>query len=337
MTHTPSSIDAGGLPASRLRRAACYAGITLWSFKQHRPAEPFWKNDAEAQDTSGLPSIGLVTPTYQSGAFLNNAIESVISQGYPSLRYVVCDGGSSDETLSILKSHQDNLTQWVSAPDKGQGDAINRGFDLIDQEGDPPEIMGWLNADDRHLPWTLHTVGRFFRDNPDVDAVYGHRIISDAQGMVVGRWLLPKHRAAAMLWRDYVPQETLFWRRSLWERIADEAGAHGGGIDASLGFAIDWDMLVRFHQADAVFARLPMFLGIFTAHDQQKSVRTKHSVGKQEFAMIRKRAQRPSRTGIMGFLKRAILRTGSALYILESMAWEWAWRLGARKHFGLRK
>ncbi len=319
MTDQYPVIDPASKQGSMIRRAAYFAGITLWSYRHHRPFEPDWSSSDHAgvSDDQGLPSIALVTPALDSGPFLEGAIKSVLDQEYPLLRYVVCDGGSTDETPGILERYREKLSGWVSRADNGQSDAINRGIDLIDEDGDPPEIMGWLNADDRHLPWTLREVGRYFRDHPEIDAVYGNRIIADTSGRVIGRWLLPKHSASAMLWRDYVPQETLFWRRSLWEKA-------GGQIDPALNFAMDWDLLVRFHHAGARMARLPMNLGVFTAHDLQKSVRTRSTVGVAEFAEVRAKAVQ----GSNGKLSRFRLRIGSIQYIFKAAVIEWACRFG---------
>ena len=163
-----------------------------------------------AEDLATLPTVALVTPSYQQGAFIRATIDSVLGQAYPKLRYVVMDGGSTDETLDILASYGDRL-DWWSGPDRGQADAINKGFARVGGE-----IMGWVNSDDLLLPGTLAYVARFFRDHPEIDLVYGHRIIIDERGQEVGRWVLPRHDPAALALTDYVPQETMFWRAALW-------------------------------------------------------------------------------------------------------------------------
>lgn len=112
-----------------------------------------------------------------------------------------------------------------------------------------------------------------------------------------------------------------FWRRSLWEKA-------GGQIDPTLNFAMDWDLLVRFHHAGAQMVRIPMYLGIFSAHDRQKSVRTRGTVGVVEFAHVRASAVTGSSTGLNGKLKKFRLRVGSICYILRAGAIEWAARFG---------
>lgn len=207
------------------------------------------------------PTISIVTPSYQQGRYLERTIYSVVSQHYPSLEYFVQDGGSSDETTAVLERFGGQLSAWASEPDGGQADAINRGFARTSGE-----IMAYLNSDDLLLPGSLAYVARYFAEHPQVDAVYGHRVLIDEHDREIGRWALPGHDERALPVLDYVPQETLFWRRELWERT-------GGRIDASLNFAIDWDLLLRFQEAGARMVRLPRYLGAFRVHSEQKTAR----------------------------------------------------------------
>jgi glycosyltransferase involved in cell wall biosynthesis len=200
----------------------------------------------------------------------------VVSQKYPSLEYVVQDGGSTDGTVDVLRRFEPLLSSWVSEPDGGQGDAVNRGF--LRTTG---EIMAWLNSDDLLLPGSLAYVARYFDAHPDVDVLYGHRVMIDADDKQVGVWILPGHDDKMLTLADYVPQETLFWRRRIWE-------ATGGCVDASLNYALDWDLLLRFREAGANIARVPRFLGAFRIHDEQKTTAL-HPVGESETDMLRLR------------------------------------------------
>jgi glycosyltransferase involved in cell wall biosynthesis len=208
---------------------------------------------------SPAPTISIVTPSFGQGDYIERTLYSVLNQNYPALEYVVQDGGSTDATVEILRRYEPFLANWASEPDEGQADAINRGFDRTSGE-----IMAYLNSDDLLLPGSLAYVASYFAAHPDVDAVYGHRIVIDADDGQVGIWVLPSHDADVMTLVDFVPQETLFWRRSAWEKA-------GGQIDTSLDFAIDWDLLLRLHESGAKFVRLPRFLGAFRIHEQQKS------------------------------------------------------------------
>jgi glycosyltransferase involved in cell wall biosynthesis len=205
------------------------------------------------------PTISIVTPSYEQGRFLERTIYSVLSQGYPALEYVVQDGGSSDETIEVIRRYERQLVRWASERDNGQADAINRGF-----AGSSGEIMAWLNSDDLLLPGALAYVARYFAEHPEVDVVYGHRVMIDERDGQIGAWIMPPHDDFALTVADYIPQETLFWRRSIWE-------ASGGGLDTDFGYALDWDLLLRFRDAGARMVRLPRFLGAFRIHDEQKS------------------------------------------------------------------
>jgi len=142
--------------------------------------------------------------------------------------------------------------------------------------------MAWLNSDDMLMPGALRFIGEYFAANPSVDAIYGHRVVIDENDAEVGRWLLPEHDSEILKWADYVPQETLFWRRSLWDKV--------GGVDTSFRFAIDWDLLVRFEAAGGKIVRLPYYLGCFRIHPLQKtSAEMVDSTGDREMARIRKR------------------------------------------------
>jgi glycosyltransferase involved in cell wall biosynthesis len=222
------------------------------------------------------PTISIVTPSFQQGRFIGRTIYSVVAQGYPALDYHVQDGGSTDDTLTALARFDDALTSWVVEPDTGQADAINRGFDRA-----RGEIMAWLNSDDLLLPGALASVGRFFADHPDVDVVYGNRIMVDENDGQIGAWILPQHDDEALTLADYIPQETLFWRRRIWD-------AAGGFVDPTFGYALDWDLLLRFRDAGAKMVRLSRFLGAFRVHEEQKTT-AQDSLGDLEMRRLRQR------------------------------------------------
>jgi glycosyltransferase involved in cell wall biosynthesis len=187
-------------------------------------------------------------------------MQSVLAQNYPRLEYIVQDGGSSDDSAAILKQFDDRLTHWESVPDRGQAHAINLG--LRHAKG---EILAYLNSDDLLLPGSLAYVARYFVDHPEIDVVYGHRIVVDPDDREIGRCILPPHDDAYIAWDDFIPQETMFWRRRIWERV-------GSRFDEDFHFALDWDLILRFRDAGARFARLPRFLGAFRHQPEQKSL-----------------------------------------------------------------
>ena len=226
------------------------------------------------------PSLAftIVTPSFNQGPFLERTLQSVLTQNYPQLEYIVQDGGSTDDSLAILARYQARLTHCASATDRGQAHAINLGFQHA--SGD---ILAYLNSDDLLLPGTLHYVAEFFQRNPLVDVVYGHRVLIDGHDAEVGRWVLPRHDDDFLRWANFVPQETLFWRRRIW----DQAGA---SLDESFHFLLDWDLLLRFLGAGARFVRLPRFLGAFRLHPEQKTSRQMFKLGVPEMGRLCQRS-----------------------------------------------
>ncbi len=249
---------------------------------QYPPKElqvPEWYNDNNRTGT--CPKISIVTPSFNSNEFLGRTIESVVGQNYPDLEYIVQDGGSTDGTVDILKHYSDQIFHWESSPDQGQSNAINLGFRHA-----TGEIMAYLNSDDVLLPGTLDYVANYFSVNQDVDAVYGHRVLINENDDETGRWVLPRHDKKILACHDFVPQETLFWRRSIWQKA-------GGSIDEDFNFAMDWDLLLRLQDAGAHFVRLPRFLACFRVHSNMKSIVDWDEVGLVEMDRLRKRCHGP--------------------------------------------
>jgi glycosyltransferase involved in cell wall biosynthesis len=229
---------------------------------------------AQASLPAVAPLISVVTPSLNQGLYLEATLRSVLNQGYPRLEYLVQDGGSSDQTLAILAGYRDRLHHCESTTDRGQAHALNRAFRHAGGE-----ILAYVNADDLLLPGALAYVARYLVAHPEIDVVYGHRILIDEGGREIGRWVLPPHDDRALLWRDFIPQETLCWRRAIWERV-------GAAFAEDLQFILDWDLLLRFRAAGARFARLPRFLGAFRIHERQKTSALLASVGRAEIERL---------------------------------------------------
>lgn len=219
------------------------------------------------------PTFAIVSPSLEQADFIGATIDTVLGQNYPALEYHIQDAASSDGTIKVLKTYGDRIG-WDSAPDRGQAHALNVAFGKV--RGD---IMGYLNSDDLLMPGTLAYVARAFAADASLDVVYGHRICIDEDGNEIGRWVLPRHDPMAIKWFDYIPQETMFWRRSVWDEL--------GGFDESFQFALDWDFILRAHTKGKRFARLPRFLGCFRVHDVQKTT-TIFDVGQEESRRLRR-------------------------------------------------
>lgn len=221
---------------------------------------------------AALPKISIITPSYNQGCFIEWTVRSVFLQRYPELEYILMDGGSSDETLERLAPYRERFAYFVSERDQGQSDAIRRGF-----ERSTGEIMAYLNSDDVLLPGTLAYVADYFRRHPEVDMIYGHRCLIDSHNTVTGHWILPAHSNVVMRRWDLIPQESCFWRRSLFERE--------GNIDSGFRFAMDYDLFVRFMRSGRI-RRVPRFLAAFRIHDESKTQTQWFSIGRAEVAKV---------------------------------------------------
>ena len=186
-----------------------------------------------------LPKISIVTPNYNYAGTLELTLTSVLNQHYSLLEYIVIDGNSSDHSQRILQQYSNQLAYWHSQPDQGQYFAINQGF-----EQSSGEIMGWLNSDDIYLPWTLHVVAEIFAQFPEIEWIIG-RPTQIQNGVIRNVGALqpyPQEFIASGLFRGdrlgWIQQESVFWRRSLWEKA--------GPLRTDLKYAADFELWTRF-------------------------------------------------------------------------------------------
>jgi len=178
------------------------------------------------------PKISIITPSYNQGKYIREAIESVLVQNYPNFEHIIIDNRSTDTTLNILKEYS-HLT-WISEPDKGQSDALNKGFRIA--EG---ELIGWLNADERYLPGCFFEVAEFFKKNKNVDILYGDYRWIDESGEV---FQLRKELDFDLFMLKYlhvlyIPTVASFFHR----KIFDE----GNFLDVSDHYAMDYEFFLR--------------------------------------------------------------------------------------------
>ncbi|WP_339687025.1 glycosyltransferase family 2 protein [uncultured Nonlabens sp.] len=186
--------------------------------------------------------ISIITPVFNQVDFIEHTILSVINQGYSDLEYIIIDGGSTDGTLEIIKKYETQITKWISEPDAGMYDALNKGFQMA--SGD---IMAWINSDDLLLPNALINMNLLLTDLPEVEWVQGMNSAIDLEGRSIDYRYGDKFSLIKFLQKDYkyVQQECTFWRRSLYERA-------GNRLDTSLKLAGDFELWFRFSQ----FAKL---------------------------------------------------------------------------------
>jgi glycosyltransferase involved in cell wall biosynthesis len=205
------------------------------------------------------PLVSIVTPSFNQARFLEATIQSVLSQDYPHVEYLIVDGGSEDGSLEIIERYSDRLAWWVSEPDLGQTDAINKG--LAHAQGD---ILAWLNSDDAYLPGAIAEAVAFLQANPETGMVYGDADLIDERGHVIGRF--PARQTDYRgLRRGYVhiPQQAAFFRADLWRRV--------GPLDPSFYFAMDYDLWVRLAKVTTLKYH-PRKWANFRLHGQAKSL-----------------------------------------------------------------
>jgi len=183
----------------------------------------------------GMPlKISVVTPSFNQARFLTETMESIHGQNYPNLQHIVIDGGSTDDSVSIIKRYADKLDYWVSEPDDGQTGALVKGFSHADGE-----ILCWLNSDDLFEKRTLWEVAEYFEKHPASAFIYGDALWIDACGNPIKtKKEIPFNRFIWYYDYNYIPQPSAFWRRNLYHKA--------GGLDTSFDLAMDADLWARF-------------------------------------------------------------------------------------------
>jgi glycosyltransferase involved in cell wall biosynthesis len=205
------------------------------------------------------PLVSVVTPTFNQARFLERTILSVLDQDYPRIEYIIVDGGSTDGSLDILKKHASRLAWWVSEPDAGQTDALNKGF--AHAQGD---ILAWLNSDDTWLPAATSAAVRAFQQDHGSGLIYGAANYIDADDRILGRF--PSAQTNYQLLRQgyvHIPQQAAFFRAHLWRQV--------GPLDPSMYFAMDYDLWLRLARHAPVHY-VPEIWANFRLHDQGKTI-----------------------------------------------------------------
>ena len=241
-------------------------GKAGWPFDraQDRP----WTEESpqgERNPVSGnpWPRVSIVTPSYNQGQFIEETIRSVLLQGYPNLEYIIIDGGSTDGSVDIVRKYEPWLAYWVSEPDRGQAHAINKGFAQANGE-----IMAWLNSDDLLCPHAVRRVVNAFLKNANLDVICGFRKVINRDGNVTSYLAYPPSIDDVLKRWCIVAQETVFWRRRVWEHI--------GPLDEGFAYAFDYEYWQRMLANGYEFVLLPYFLGCFRHHEASKGATMNH-------------------------------------------------------------
>lgn len=239
---------------------------------------------------SPWPRITIVTPSYNQGQYLEETILSVLSQGYPNLEYMIIDGGSTDESVDIIKKYADKLSYWVSKPDRGQSHAINKGFARA--SGD---WLAWLNSDDIYLPDTLRTLALLAQENPKANWIVGTTIIANENLQEEGLFY-PHHNTGEWRSRNYhsstswidmlcsrqsgtaLPQPSSFWRRS--------ATRETGLLDENLHYIMDHEYYIRLALKGYSPICVKTCMAIYRDNAESKTSRGRDLFWREEISII---------------------------------------------------
>jgi len=221
-----------------------------------------------------LPSISVITPSYNQGRFIEETVQSVLSQDVPALEYMVIDGGSTDETVKILKRYGSRI-RWVSEKDNGQADAINKGIKTT-----RGEIVGYLNSDDIYYPGALNAVLAFFKKHPEVDVVYGDANHIGLDGTVIEPYYTEDWDYDRFKEVCFLCQPSVFFKR----RLIKEAGL----FDSSLQYCMDYEYWLRLG-AITPFARLNKKLAGSRMYGENKTLGSRVAVHQEMNDMLKKR------------------------------------------------
>ncbi|MCX6031991.1 MAG: glycosyltransferase family 2 protein [Chloroflexi bacterium] len=217
--------------------------------------QPHGAQGSRGSCVSFLPLVSIVTPSFNQGCYIEQTIQSVLAQDYPNIEYIVMDGGSSDNTLDILRKYETHLV-WTSERDRGQSHAINKGW-----QRSSGQILTWLNSDDYYAPGAIRTIVEQFVAHPDAAVVYGDVVYVDADGVFLRKALVEASLLPNILVTNVVGQPNAFVARWAVEQI--------GPINEDLHYVMDWDLWLRMVHLPFVY--VPELIAHARIHEGTKT------------------------------------------------------------------
>jgi glycosyltransferase involved in cell wall biosynthesis len=216
--------------------------------------------------------VSIITPSFNQARYLEATIQSVLSQGYAPIEYILIDGASTDGSVDIIRKHKDRFAYWVSEKDNGQAEAINKG--LVRAKG---EIVAWLNSDDYYLPKTISEVVKGFEENPDILMVYGDVLAVDEQGQTINVLKYRQLTFEDLLCFQIIGQPSVFFRRIALEKA--------GLLDASLHFLLDHHLWLRIAQQGKIL-HVPQTWSAARYHAEAKNRAKAAQFGREAFRIL---------------------------------------------------
>lgn len=232
-----------------------------------------------AKDTN-YPKVSVVTASYNQAKFLERTILSVLNQNYPNLEYIIIDGGSTDGSVGVINKYEKYLAYWISEPDKGQADAINKGFNR--SKG---EILSYLNSDDTYCDGVIRRVVDYLNNHLDVYLTYGDYALVDEEDNIIKYKKEIKFDYNTLFYSfSYIPQPTVFFKREVFNRV--------GLFDVNLRCAMDYDYWLRIAEKYKI-EHIPSLLANFRLHRYSKTW-NETTVFRKESLFLRRRYSRRS-------------------------------------------
>ena len=222
------------------------------------------------------PLVSIVTPSFNQGRFLRRTIESVLGQDYSHIEYIVIDGSSTDDSVDVLRGYGDRFT-WVSEADRGQSDAINKGFARCHGS-----IRAYLNSDDVLCPGAIRTVVAHLDEHPEWDLIYGDAHNIGADDTVLGIYPTADYDFGRLLQNCFICQPAAFWRTRIAERV--------GLFDAGLHYAMDLDYWLRIDRAGGHIVHLPEVLACNRVYAETKTLSARDRVYREILNVCRRHA-----------------------------------------------